>query len=98
MNRRALFAFGLFAVLTARAARAQEVESPRQRVARENADRSVIAALQRGGADLTKAHDIEHFFIARTPDALTPLAYALAARGFSPQAPSEGKDQRGATV
>jgi regulator of RNase E activity RraB len=70
-------------------------ETLTQRIARENADRSVIASLQRNGADLGKVHNVEHFFIARTRDALTPLAPELTSRGFAPQAPSEAKDQRG---
>src|SRR5207253_713109 len=96
MKQRAWLALVLVSLVGS--AGAQEVESAKQRLARENADRSVIAALQRGGADLNKPHDIEHFFIARTRDALIPLTSALADRGFSPQPPSESKDQRGAAV
>ena len=98
MWHRMLLALIAAASFAAQHAVAQEIENPSQRAVRENADRSVLAALQRNGADLSKVHNIEHFFIARTREALAPLAPQLASRGFSPQPPSEGKDQRGSTI
>jgi regulator of RNase E activity RraB len=98
MPHRTLLALVAAASFAAQQVFAQDLESPSQRAARENADRSVLAALQRNGADLSKAHNIEHFFIARTRKALVPLASQLTSRGFSPQPPSEGKDQRGSVI